>query len=354
MDSITIVDYIGNCDDNGVPTGHVVKTINEAVEMLRDNFEVNLAIASNYRKYVPTNLSIYPLSYDARPSTQDSIFKKLSILRKRITAIRKIIAQNNKIWFLNTDFWLYVAIVSCKIRTNQEIYITNYLDFYNKGSFGKDLKNTIYRRACKKVKCVFTTDPSIVLKNHIFIPDYWYDRSKYELYKAEVKVKAVYICGGINPGKDIEGTINAFNRNNQQLVVCGNFSSDEILQQSRRTANDNIKISHGRMTDEEYYRNLGRYEYVLLPYKKENYENRSSGVILEALFLGAIVIAPNFLLNHLGIAGIGYDLIDELDSLDLNRVNASLLQEIKENNQRILDEYSYEKIRAKYLDAFQN
>ena len=64
-------------------------------------------------------------------------------------------------------------------------------------------------------------------------------------------------------------------------------------------AHKNIRIENIRLDDDAYYRELAKHRFVLLPYREESYSNRSSGVVLESIFLGNIVIGPKFLLRQL-------------------------------------------------------
>lgn len=90
------------------------------------------------------------------------------------------------------------------------------------------------------------------------------------------------------------------------------------------------------------------------PRGEESYSNRSSGVVLESIFLGNIVIGPKFLLRQLGIAGIEYDSIDELQQIDLAKVTAGKIDAIKKNNKKLCEKYGYENVRATYINSLQH
>ena len=61
-------------------------------------------------------------------------------------------------------------------------------------------------------------------------------------------------------------------------------------------------------------------KYTLLPYKLERYENATSGILLESIFLKSIPIAPKWLLENNNISGIGYDNLDDLPK-SINELN---------------------------------
>ena len=53
-------------------------------------------------------------------------------------------------------------------------------------------------------------------------------------------------------------------------------------------------------------------KYSILPYDMNQYINRTSGVLLESIYVGTIPIAPRSLLEHNKLPGIKYDSLNEL------------------------------------------
>ena len=339
MKKIILVDYIGNCDAKGEVTGHAAKTLQETKEMLLKDYEVNMVVTPPYVQFFDKNSISFTLSYESSPQRQSSI--------EKIHAIQEIVKKESIIWFVNTDFWLYVGLLFSRGKKGQKIFVTNYLDFYS----NKSLKNYIYDCAIKKIDCVFHTNIKLKKEKHQYIPDYWFDRKKYSKYFSEKKLEDIYICGGINEGKDILGAIDAFNENGQSLIICGKFSNQSIYEEAIGKAQSNIIIKNLRLDDDTYYRELSKHKFVLLPYKKENYSNRSSGVVLESIYLGNIIIGPKFLLRQLKIAGIEYDSIKELRQLNLSKISNEKLQRIKKQNQELIENYSYERVKKTYLKS---
>ena len=346
MKKITLVDYIGNCDAKGEVTGHASKTLHETEAMLKEDYDVSMVLTPPYAQLFEKDKISYILPYDSSPQRQGTKLKKISLYLKKIKAVHEVVKHEQEIWFVNTDFWLYVGLLFSRKKKEQKIFATNYLDFYSK----KNLKNFIYDCAVRKIDCVFHTNAKLKRENHQYIPDYWFDKKKYSKYLVEEKQENVYICGGINAGKDIIGAIDAFNANGQSLIICGKFSSQDLYEKAIHRANKNIKIENTRLDDETYYRRLAKHKFVLLPYKEENYSNRSSGVVLESIFLGNIVIAPKFLLNQLGIAGIEYGSIQELGKFSINNISQERMQEIEDSNILLCEKYDYNNVRETYLN----
>lgn len=350
MKKITLVDYIGNCDSKGEVTGHAVKTLKETKEMLSDSYDVRMVVTQPYARFFDDSRIANILSYESSPLRYSSKFKKIRLYIEKICAVREIVKNESMIWFVNTDFWIYVGVFFSKKRTGQKIFVTNYLDFYTK----KNLKNFIYDCAIKKIDCVFHTNKELKREKHQYVPDYWFDKKKYNRYLREKKQEDVYVCGGINEGKDILGVIDAFNVNGQALTIYGKFSNQYVYEAAIQRAQNNIEIENLRLNEEDYYKELSKHKFILLPYKEEIYSNRSSGVVLEAIFMRSIVIAPSFLLRQLGIAGIHYDSIEELKYLDLSKLDGERMKNIKKQNKELIEQYSYERVKKLYFTSLEN
>ena len=54
-------------------------------------------------------------------------------------------------------------------------------------------------------------------------------------------------------------------------------------------------------------------KYTVLPYDMRQYKSRTSGVLIESLFVNTTAIAPEQLLRENQIDGIGYQNIEELN-----------------------------------------
>lgn len=352
LKNISVVDYIGNCDAEGKATGHVLKTLTEAVQILEDNFDVKLILTNDYTKYFQKMRIKYTLGLSSKISFKKGKIYKLVFQLQKIFYTSRVLKKEQKIWFLNTDFWLFVSLMMYRKKKNQQIYVTNYIDYYSNSGLKGKFRSLVYRTALKRVDYIFTTNSNLDLNKHVYVPDYAFDSEAYNKYTSEQRKKHIYMCGSINEAKDVEGLIHAFNQNNEPLTIRGNFMSKELYSNLKAEAESNISIYDQRLDDDDYYKNIAHSQFVVLPYKKENYSNRSSGVILEAIFLGAIVIAPNFLLKHLRIAGIGYDDIRELEGFHISSITQETLNSINELNQSLLEKYDLKTIKKRYLTIF--
>ena len=91
----------------------------------------------------------------------------------------------------------------------------------------------------------------------------------------------------------------------------------------------NIIIKNNNLSYIDYLSKIAESKFVILPYKESSYSNRSSGVLLETIFLGSIPIAPKFLLNFNNIKGVDYEKFIS-GEIDLN--NQCKLESILNHN----------------------
>ncbi|MGE7307317.1 hypothetical protein ACQKJG_26105 [Priestia megaterium] len=352
MKHISVIDYIGNCNESGEATGHVLKTLKDARITLENNFTVSMILTKDYTKYFKQKDIKYKLNLSSKINFRRSKISRLFFQVQKLYFTRSILNREDRMWFVNTDFWLFVSLIFFKKRNHQKIYVTNYIDYYASGGIKKNFKNFIFKKALHKIDCVFTTNANVQVEKHVYIPDYSFNKSIYSNYMSEYKKSQVYMCGGINEAKDVDGLVDAFINNGEKLLIKGNFQSEDKFKYLSGKASSNIEIYAGHLNEDEYYKNIAENQFIVLPYKKENYNNRSSGVILESIFLKAIVIAPNYLLKQLGIDGIGYDDINELSNFHINEIPPCKIEKILQNNSKLLERYDSDIIQKRYLSNF--
>lgn len=348
---IKIIDYIGYCNGKREPTGHTVKTLNDAGMLLKDDFEIEYIVPDIIKSFIKYGKVIKSFNIDNSKAGDNRNLHKIKYIIKKICVIKKILKMydNEILWFLNTDFWLFFTLIFSDVKKNR-IFVTNYIGM-NGDSLKSRFKNSIYKNALKKTTKVFVSDIKVNDEKQIFIPDFYYDPRQYEKYVSKDKKNAVLSVGKMNPGKDIENLVDVFNKNGMDLTIAGEFNSKDIYNKVQSRADSNIKILNERIGYDDYYNMLGKYKFCVLPYKKNSYFNRSSGVILESLFLGAVIIAPDFLLEFTGINGIGYYDIHELEDLDLKKIE-NMLPDIYKQNRDYIKNYDANLVRERYLKAF--
>jgi len=319
MFKILIVDYIGNSNSEGVPIGHPTKVINEFGEILKNDVELNLAVPVNYKNYIKKNnfYSVKYLRYNIDITEKRKVLRIKNVFRK-FKNIRMALKNSNfdVVWFINVDSILGISLLSKSLFYSNvgRIWITTYLDNYFDGNTVKDLvKNFFWKNMQKKCDTILSSCKKLNFNDKvIFIPDYIYEENIYNKYKNAPKTDQVICIGTMNDGKDLEGIICLFNKLNVKLKIIGNFYNKDMYKSLIEMANSNIIIEDKIQSYYEYYKSIAESKFVIIPYKKEFYQNRTSGVLQETMFLNSIPIAPDFLLKFNNVKGIGYNKLFDL------------------------------------------
>lgn len=331
---ITLVDYIGNSDENGNPIGHPLKTVNTYYNLLKNDLNLEVVVPKNYKRLVEAD-DIKFLDY-FKDMTEDNIFIKIVDIFKRYINIRKAfsISNNEIIWFMNIDFVLFLFLLIHKPKNKLVV------NMYNQKSIGKTsvknlIKDFIYKKGIRKIDLIFSSDIKLDLKNSVYIPDYFYDKSIY--HKFSDNSEDYFLCiGNMNEGKNIEKLVEIFNKNSLKLKIIGKFWDEKKYELINEFANKNVEVKNTYLSEEEYYEMISKAKFVILPYKKELYNGRSSGVLLESLFMKKTVIAPKFLLDYHDLPGVKYGALDDLDFKNISKIDDfSFLKKFEIDNIKI-------------------
>ena len=172
----------------------------------------------------------------------------------------------------------------------------------------------IYRQALKKIQGVIYTQKGLQIPhdNTLWTPDYFYDKKIYDKYRKMEKQDKVVCLGTMNRYKKLEELVEVFKEIPYQLEICGRFDDNERYQKLLAMKSENIAITNTVLSEEEYYTKLGQAKYSILPYDMEQYTNRTSGVLLESLYVGSIPIAPKQLLEQTDLPGYWYERMEVL------------------------------------------
>ena len=324
---------------------HLLKLLRETDECLKTGFNVSYIVADNYAESLKDLKIVGIVKHIPEEKT------RVDRIVQRYRNIKKILKQEGNIWFINIDYWFYIILALSNIK-KKKIYALNYFTFTSKTGI-EGIKAMFYSIGQRKLECEFVTSKGKLKERQVYIPDFYYDQAIYKKYLCENKENRVVFCGTISRAKDVLGVVGAFSKNNVPLLICGKFESEELFRQACDVAGSNIKIENRRLEDEEYYSLLGSSAFVILPYRKENYSGRSSGVILEAVFLDTVIIAPDFLLDELEIHGLSYKNIGELERLDFTTVSKEKRKQINDSNRKIKEAYSKESVIAIYKQVFE-
>lgn len=330
-----IVDYLGNCNEQGVPLGHPIKIINEYQELLSDNFEVDIMVPANMASHVKGNV-IKKLKYSISQYSVGVVAKSRNVLG-RLVNIKEILKNKHydEIWFCNIDFYLFFYLMLYR-RDCSKIICTLYRRDFSGDKVMVKLKNRIMYKVLPRLGLVICSNTNILSDRYkcFYMPDYFYIPEKYEPYRYCIKENKVVCLGTMGENKRLYELVKAFNQINYPLEIVGNFVDKELLDKLNAIKGDHIVIHDDYLSEEEYLSRMASAKYCILPYNMELYHDRTSGVVLEAIFLKCIPIAPKELLDFTDIRGISYQELNDLITIDLQYS----FSECVERNEKMIEE----------------
>ncbi len=341
---IVLVDYIGDSDDRGNPVGHVTKTLPDYCELLQGHFRIHLAVPQHYG-----NLARGCPGVETMHTFHNQPVPGMREVRRKTANLREVFSlyRGKLVWFVNTDFLLPLFRLrqhSSAVRTVATMYAQQFQPFRH--ALWNRLINPLCRRGLRHLDLVISNHPKLSFPGRThFIPDFPYRSGLYDSHIQRPKMDQAVCCGIMREDKDLEGLVLAFNEADYPLRVVGRFKDPTRREQLSRTTRSSITVEDRLLTDDEFYRLLGESRFAVFPYKAEKYRHRTSGILLESVYLDCLPVAPRQLLEFLGFQGIGYDQISELGAIFHSR------RFIDADNRSVKLKYGFEDVRRGLLAA---
>ena len=349
MSKILMVDYYGACDRQGKAVGHSPKAAREYRTLFSEKDEVDLAVSPCIAAEEEDAGfgRIYRLPYNIVEADYDRISKRILDKFRILKNIHQVsrIKGYDVVWFYRVDFFLMLYMIFAGRRKGRRICLV-YQMGGGTGIVGR-LMRLVYGKGIRRFDGVIYTQPGtqIPVEHSFYMPDYWYREEKYAAYAALPKEEKAVCLGAMNPYKKLEELVDVFNRSGYPLEIAGYFFDKERLQRLKARAKENVRIEDRILSEDEYYRKLGTAIYSVLPYDMGQYQNRTSGILLESAFVGAIPVAPASLLEANDMAGIGYQSMDEMSHKMRKCQKKDILEE---NSQKIIGNYNEKKIKNRF------
>ncbi|MCR5746610.1 MAG: glycosyltransferase [Lachnospiraceae bacterium] len=308
--SITMVEYQGRCDTEGKAVGHAPKVLAEYRNLNKKHFDIDVFAPETILRDLPEDpgLKVTPLKEYIVMKSGDTVYERIKNKFKMFSNIRYTLKHSKAdiLWFFNVEFYLflYLAIFGARDR---KIVVTLFKNSYGGGRLAK-IKQKIFELGQKRVRACISAGPLFSFKNmsSIFIPDYIYDKDKYEPYRTMEKKPMAVCLGTMGVDKQLEQIVNSFSVLTYPLLVAGRFYDKERFERLKEVATPNVKVFDTYLTDEEYLTLLGQATYAILPYNEKNYSAQTSGVMQEAVFTDTIVFTHKDILKGNAIPGVGY------------------------------------------------
>ena len=357
---ILICDYMGYGKEDGAPVGHVLKVLRESAQVLSKSAEIKYCVTHNYAGDVSADTAVnvsklpYYVKVGARDTTLGNIRRMLGSFRN----IRQILKEEcDVLWFCNVDQFLYMYLgmfgrMERLLKKGRRVIITTFATAYPKA-----YHNYFASKVLDKTTLVITTNPEAKIDsdNKLYMPDYLYSEEKYQPYQKVTKEDKCVCLGTMNSSKHIYELVEGFSKLKYPLEICGYFYDKEylgrinsLLSSYPEEVRSLIRIKDGYISEEEYLSKLGEAKYVVLPYDSEAYKATTSGVLLEAAFVGTMPIAPKLLLDRMGMQGI------DMDELKKHLGNEDYLKEcVEKNNQIVKNRYSKDIYASRIQEAIQ-
>ncbi|MCR5399771.1 MAG: hypothetical protein K6E68_09610 [Lachnospiraceae bacterium] len=315
---ITMCDYYGMCDADGKCVGHPVKVTREYADMLKDmGQEIRLVCSPciaegvSHDGFADINILPYDISV-----VGNGIFKRIFDKFKLFRNIRIALKNSGTIFFYQVDFFFFLFIkLFYKTDRDKKIVILIYHQDFTGGKLEGILRK-IYESALNKIDGVIYTARETVVPhtNSAWMPDFIYNEPEYEKYRLAKKNDRVVCLGTMSRYKQIEKLIDVWRTTESlpPLIIAGRFDSEDRYKSLCEDLPENVTVRDEVLSYEEYMMLLSESEYSILPYDMDQYKNRTSGVLLESIYCGVIPVAPEGLLSHNTLPGLGYDDISDV------------------------------------------
>jgi hypothetical protein len=313
--------------------GHFAKVANQYYQILSKKFDVRIAGGKTYKNYFK-DYQLYQLPFFMKKIENNSgIAGKIKRKLKEIYNAWKCLHSNSDIIIFQclNETPIYLALLfGCKKKV--------YMIQYQKGLDCK-YKKILYDRIKNRIAGIIVSS-DVVGKyyniNYIVLPDYF---PLVQATKVSDKnlIYDVTILGTANAWKDYVGAVTHFRNSKWKMLIAGKFTDESLYNATMKLKTDNIIVINRYLTEVEYQSYLKSSKYIMLPYKEE-YEDKSSGVLLEAIYAEKPVIVPDI------------STFDIVNKYKLGIVYKDL-SDLKIYKERLLDEYEYyQKNVQAYID----
>lgn len=353
MHRIGIVDYESGTDINKIPLGHINKVLEEYIALIKDEFSSCIIASESVVKSIDNGVLMQSeyivLPYENVLKITKKIIYKIKLKMKSLMNIRAVFMQDkcDILWFINVTYLLYLYLFFCGKR-NKKIICTMYRQNFSDEKFGCII-NFFYKRALKKVDLIISSCNSFSFShnNVFFMPDYYY-QEKYTQYVPKEKEEKIVCVGTIDRRKKIMDILPKLNRLQYPVVIVGDFIDNAYYSEVKAAAGADITVINQHLSYKEYCTYLGKAKYCILPYDKRRYKSRTSGVLIESMFLNTVPIADKRLLEFNDIKGIDIDLLDTYRAEELKNQDLSSFYE--QYLKKKISSYNFVVIRNQLID----
>jgi len=273
---------------NGVIYGHFLKLANQYLEIFQQDFDVKIYGGITYKNFIEGSRYKKLPFVIKREEVKGGIIKKSFMKFKEVINALKVLSSDADVIIFQcySEMPVYLALLIKNIRRKKVFMIQ-----YQKGLRSK-YSQAVYRKVAKKISGIITSSKEVANfygLDNVIIPDYLPVNIKFN--KVQYEYDGI-ILGTTSDWKDYEDVISSFRNCEFKVKIAGKFFDENRLRRLKSSSTPNIEIEDRYLTDNEYDDYLSKSKYVILPYRKE-YEEKSSGIVLDAIYRKKPVIVPN-------------------------------------------------------------
>ena len=313
-DSIIIAD-LQSYNKKGHSEGHYFSVAENYYDILSDDFNIIVAGGPVYQKKFK---SMFLLPHDCK--AEEPVFlQKLKTIINGLYLLRNV--KDGAIVFQCSAVSTIIGLLTI-IRPKTRIFLIQYDNMISSSR----LKRMLFRIAKKRIQGIICSGKEIgenLGLPYCIVPDYIYSGNKMD---SSTSIKYDFgIYGILSADKGVLEAAEFFAKTNYSLKIAGKIAGLAKDQEMARKLENlvkthaNLDISIGYLPEAEYHDYIAATRYIVLNYSGV-YMNRSSGVILDALYAGKPVLAKRReyveFVEENGL-GILFDRIQDLNMDDL-------------------------------------
>lgn len=310
-----IIADVKSVNNNGKSSGHYFSLAENYLELFRDVADVKIGGGPIYKTRFKEE-DLFTLPHDCKNGEP-----KWKQVWHTLLNCRYLYHHTNKddiIVMQHSAAATFMIGIMLFARKKNNIYVIT----YDKNSISNTFKRMVYSFAKKYIKGFITSNEDVAKafqRPYCIVPDYIFSGNVDKLPNISYKDKKYdfVMVGSIWPDKGVLEAAQHLANTPYKVLIAGGpafgWLGDEIKAVCDKA--DNIDLHLGFVSDEDFKNYIDNARYSLLNYQG-TYAERSSGVVLDALFRGVPVVGhhshANFLVEEKKLGYI-YDKIEDFD-----------------------------------------
>lgn len=306
---------VKSINKNGKSYGHYFSLAENYLELYGKTAEVKIGGGPIYKTRFKEE-DLFRLPYDCRMEKSKWLQVWHTLLNCRY--LFKHTDKNDVIVMQHSAAATFMIGIMLFAHKKNNIYVIT----YDKNSINNAFKRLVYSFARKHIKGFLTSNEEVAKafqRPYCLVPDYIFsgDVDKLPIIPYKDKKYDFVMVGSIWPDKGVLEAAHHLANTRYKVLIAGRpafeWLGDEIKSVCDKA--DNIELHLGFVSEDDFKDYIDNARYSLLNYQG-TYAERSSGVVLDALFRGVPVVGHRSHANYLveqNKLGYIYDRIEDFD-----------------------------------------